>query len=184
MSTRMFVALRPPAEVRDHLAAFLDARPQLAWTPPEQWHLTLAFMAAVPDYRQDELVERLTDAFARKRAPLLTLLGAGAFPDPARARVLWLGARVLDGSLADLSVVARNAANVSGAAPDGRAFVPHVTLARLSRPIEATRWLRILDTFTSDPFEAQAAELIASHLGEGPGGRPRYEEIATFPLSN
>ena len=49
---RVFVAVDPPAEVVDDLDGFLEARRDagdgLRWTPPSQWHLTLAFMAAAP----------------------------------------------------------------------------------------------------------------------------------------
>jgi 2'-5' RNA ligase len=52
----------------------------------------------------------------------------------------------------------------------------------MGRPIEATRWLRVLETYRSRPFEVREFTLIESHLGEGPGNRPRYETVAAFPV--
>ena len=56
----MFVAVLPPPEVVEHLDDFLSVRREAAafrWSDPEQWHLTLAFAADVPDRSLDELDE-------------------------------------------------------------------------------------------------------------------------------
>lgn len=180
---RMFVAVRPPLEVRDALAEFLEARPGIGWTSPEHWHLTLAFFAKTPDHRLDELTERLAVAAFRVEPFMLRLSGAGAFPDASRAAVLWLG--VDDDArtpLQRLARGARSAANRSGAVVDGKAFNPHLTLARPRRHEDATRWLRILETFRSDPWEVESVELVESFLGEGPRGRARHEVVAELPL--
>lgn len=187
MAQRMFVAIRPPADVVADLADFLEPRTGLTWIDAAQWHLTLAFFAAVPEHRVEDLAGRLADA-ARGVDPFeLTLTGAGAFPDPSRARVLWLGVRTPSGAgegpLARLAGRARNAGNVVGAPADGRAFVPHLTLARPRRPIEATRWLRVLETFTSRTWRVEEITLIASHLGEGPKRRPRHEVVAEVAVA-
>lgn len=180
----MFVAVVPPEDVVEDLSAFLAPREGMPWIDSSQWHLTLAFMASVPDARLDELVERLGEATARVAPFEAALVGAGCFPDPTRAKVLWLGVHeTAAGSLSRLATGARAAANVSGATPDGKDFVAHLTLARLKRPIEATRWLRVLDTYTSPSWRVDEIELVASYLGEGTKGRPRHEAIARLPLS-
>lgn len=183
MGQRMFVAVVPPADVVEDLSDFLEPREGMPWVDPAQWHLTLAFMASVGEPREDELVERLGVAAARVPPFDLALGGAGCFPDPTRASVLWLGVgETARSPLTRLATGARAAAAVSGAPADGRAFVPHLTLARLRRPIEATRWLRILETYRSPTWRVAEVELIASHLGEGPKGRPRHEVRARRPL--
>lgn len=184
MGQRMFVAVVPPAPIRDHLAEFLTARPGIRWTDPDQWHLTLAFLASVPEHRIDELAERLAVKAAKRHTFSMSLAGAGAFPDPARATVLWLGVDPgADGeTLPRLSAAARAAASATGAPADGKRFTAHLTLARLRPPTEATRWLRVLDTYRSPAWSVGSIELVASYLGEGPGGRPRYETVASLPL--
>ena len=66
---RMFVALVPPPAVLEHLEEFLavrrEAGPELRWTLPEQWHLTLAFMPSVADRHLDDLSDRMGQAAAR-----------------------------------------------------------------------------------------------------------------------
>ncbi|MGV1008669.1 MAG: RNA 2',3'-cyclic phosphodiesterase [Dermatophilaceae bacterium] len=186
MGQRMFVAVTPPERIRDDLAQFLEARPQLRWSSPLQWHVTLAFLSSVDEHRVDDLVARLTRVAARRRAFLARVAGAGCFPNPAHASVLWLGVRAGDDDdpvdLRHLAVGARAAANKSGTAPDGKAFVPHLTVARLRRPVQATKWLRILDTYSSTDWVVDRIELVASFLGDGPRRGPRYETVATLPL--
>lgn len=81
-----------------------------------------------------------------------------------------------------LATGARAAANKAGADTGGGRFHPHVTLARIGRPTEVTRWVRVFDAYRGPTWEACEIALIASHLGEGPRRRPRYELVATFPL--
>ena len=184
----MFAAVLLPQDVVDDLEEFLGPRQEAAefrWTRPESWHLTLAFMANVPERGLDDLLERLARA-GRRRHPLdLAVAGGGAFPNPARAKVLYAG---VDGpadhleELRRLSTGARAAANKAGAPAEGAAFRPHLTLARMRRPVEATKWIRVLSTYRSPTFRVAELALVESHLGQGPGNRPRYDVVATFPL--
>lgn len=184
----MFVAVLPPEEVVEHLGEFMaprqEAEPGFRWTVPEQWHLTLTFMASVPDRRFDDLLERLERAAARRTPFELALAGGGAFPNPARAKVLYAGVDAGDHAveLRRLATGTHAAAAKAGAEVDGGRFHAHVTLARLNRPLEATRWIRVLDGYRSPTWAASEITLIASHLGEGPRRRPRYEVVASFPL--
>lgn len=184
----MFTAVRPPEDVVEELDTFLEPRREAGpwrWAHPDSWHVTLAFMADVPDRSLDDLVERLGRA-AAKRSPFeLGLAGGGAFPNPARARVLYAAVAAEPAARTELGRLAtgcRAAATRAGAAPDGATFRPHLTLGRVSRPVEATRWLRVLDSFRSRTWSVEQVELVASHLGEGPRNRPRHEVVETLPL--
>jgi 2'-5' RNA ligase len=185
---RMFVAVLASTEAAEHLADFLaprqEAEPGFRWTTPAQWHVTVAFMPSVADRHLEDLEDRLARAAARRTPFPVTLAGAGAFPNPARAKVLYVGVESDDVELARLATGARAAATKAGAEVDGGRFHPHVTLARTGRPVEATRWLRVLDTYRGPTWQAEEVALVSSHLGEGPGRRPRYEVVATFALGS
>ncbi len=187
--TRMFVAVRPPEPALEHLDEFLDVRRGAAayrWSLPEQLHVTLAFLESVADRHLDGLVERLGDAAARRTPVPTRVSGGGAFPDAARARVLWAGLDLdADGAteLDRLATGTRNAAVAAGTTVDGQRFRPHVTVARLGRPAEVTRWVRLLDAYAGPAWQVDEIALVASHLGEGPRRRPRHEVVATFPLT-
>jgi 2'-5' RNA ligase len=183
---RMFVAAVPPPEVLEDLEEFLSVRREVAafrWTVPEQWHVTLAFLADVPDRAYDDLLDRLGRAAAKRHPVRATIAGGGAFPNVGRARVVWAGVDLDDAEeLRRLAVGCRAAASKAGIEVAGERFKPHVTLARLGRPAEVTSWVRLLDAYRGPAYDIDEISLIASHLGEGPRKRPRYEVVETFRL--
>ncbi len=182
----MFVAVIPPVEALEDLDEFWSVRREAAgfrWTLPEQWHLTLAFLADVPDRHYDDLVARLERAAAKRTAMTASIAGAGAFPGPGRAKVLWAGVRTdAAEELRRLAVGCRAAASKAGVDVGGDRFRPHLTLARMGRPVEATRWIRVGETYRGPEWSVDRISLVASHLGEGPRGRPRYEVLDEFRL--
>lgn len=184
---RMFVALVPPDEALEHLGSFLGPRQEaqrgFRWTVADQWHITLAFMPEVPERALDDLLARLERAAARRTPFSVTLAGGGAFPNAARAKVLYVGLDLSDAEeLRRLKTGARAAANKAGAEAGGGPFHPHVTLARIGRPLDVTKWLRVLEPYRGPTWAASDLSLVASYLGEGPRKRPRYEVIESFPL--
>ena len=180
---RMFVAIRPPEEAIEHLDEFLAVRREAGpfrWTLAEQVHLTLAFLAEVPDRRLDDLVERLGRAAGRRTPVTTRIAGGGAFPNVGRARVLWAGLAVDEAGRTELGRMAtgaRAAAAKAGIAVEGRRFRPHLTVARLGRPAEVSSWVRLLDSYEGPEWSTTTVSLVASHLGQGPRNRPRHEVV-------
>ncbi|WP_134774465.1 RNA 2',3'-cyclic phosphodiesterase [Ornithinimicrobium flavum] len=189
---RAFLAVIPPEEVVDELVSFLGPRrdalaPQgrWRWTRPEHLHLTLAFLPELEEWREEVLIEAAS-AWAERAAPLaLSLAGAGAFPDPGSARVLWAAVAGSGGaSLASWAKSLRAVASHAGARVDGTRFSPHLTLARsVGRPGPAGHLLQALDTLATSAWCAQEVHLVRSFLGQGPGGTPRYEVRHTWELT-
>jgi RNA 2',3'-cyclic 3'-phosphodiesterase len=185
---RMFVALVPPEEAVEHLEAFLEPRRSAAgfrWAAPEQFHVTLAFLSAVEERRSDDLTERLARAAARRTSFPTCIAGGGAFPNAGRARVLWAGLDLDDDGRTEIDRLAtgcRAAANRAGIPVDGQRFRAHVTLARIGHPTEVSSWVRLLDGYVGPRWTADRISLVASYLGEGPRGRPRYEIVEEFTL--
>jgi len=190
MGTRLFAAVVPPEYAVEHLEEFLEPRrasaPDFRWTLAEQFHVTLAFMPSVREDLVDEYVDRFAEGLARTPVPVLRLAGPVAFPDVARTRALATGVAAesegADVVLERMAGRARNAAVTVGTEVDGGRFRPHVTIARLRRPEDTTNWVRLLETYTGPDWPVVEAAVIASHLGEGPGNRPRYETVAEVPL--
>lgn len=188
---RLFASLVPPTGAVEDLDGFLEPRRAagradgLRWSDPAQWHVTLAFAADVEDWRVDELEQRLAAA-ARRREPFtVRLAGGGALPDAARARVLHAGLDLGGDAATELhraAAGARTAFAISGAEVDGARFRPHLTLARRGRAGDVTSWVRLLTTYRGPVFTVDRIVLVASHLGEGPRGRPRHEVLAELSL--
>lgn len=174
---RLFVAVLPPEDVIEDIDAFLEVRRSAAdfrWS--RDLHLTLAFMASVDEWRVDDLTERLASV-AERHAPFdAAITGGGAFPDVARAKVLWAGLSTA-GPVDALATGARNAAVASGIEVDGQRFRPHLTLARLSPPRDVVKWARLLDSYRSPAWRVESIALVESHLKER-----RHEVLAELPL--
>ena len=182
----MFIALPLPEAVEDHLSEFLEPRrtagPKLRWTGPEQWHLTLGFLPEVADRNEDDLLERLARAASRRKPLALRLAGAGAFPNPDQAKVLWAGVEHGGEELMRLAGGVRSASAKSGVEVGSGRFHPHLTLARLAVPADVTKWLRVLDLYSGPSWQAGEVQLIASYLGQGRNGHARHEVREIFPL--
>ena len=183
MTQRLFVAVVPPASVREAWEAFLEPRrvagTELRWVLPESWHVTCAFMGRVADDAVDDLGEALAAVAARTAPLLLTVGGGGAFPHPDAAKVLWLG--VTDGApeLGELAVRCRNAATGCGIEVEGGRFRPHVTIARANGP-RVLRWLQVLDAI--EPQSWTVAQLRLVRSGMLPGGAG-YQTVGEYALT-
>lgn len=182
---RVFAALIPPEHVVEDLDDFLSPRrddpaaSRLGWSRPGSWHLTLAFMGAAPSESVERFIERLAQVSLDLEAPVVQVRGGGAFPVVERAKVLYAAVTDPSGSLERMSERVRSAAAVTGCAPDGRAFLPHLTLARSRRPVEATKWVRVLQTYLGPQWQPDEVAVIESHLG---AGSPRHVVLERVPL--
>ena len=157
--------------------------PALRWTGRPAWHVTLAFLGEVGEPAAGELGPRLERAAHRHPSLPLSFAGAGAFPAPGRARVLWAG---ISGDRRALEALARSVAagaRRAGAPPpdEGRRFRPHLTLARCREPADVGRLVDALAGYAGAPWTAAEIHLIRSHPGD-PGSPPRYETLGTWPL--
>jgi 2'-5' RNA ligase len=186
----MFVALRPPEAALIHLEEFLAPRRdagELRWVLPDQLHVTLAFLPSVPERVEDDLLDRVARAAGRRHEIRGRLTGGGAFPGVPNARVLWAGLDLDETAGVELDRLAtgvRAAAGRAGVAVDGGRFRPHVTLGRFRAPGDATRWVRLLATYAGPRWLVDRITLVESFLGQGPGGRPRYETVETIALGD
>jgi len=167
--------------------------PGLRWTTPERWHLTLAFLGEVDDVRRADLEARLARSAGRHASMTLRFAGSGRFGD-----------RVLFAKVAgDVAHVRRLADSVVAAARraridvDERPFRPHLTLARSAGGHGAAGGhgrgggaaspdlapvLAALSGFEGTPWTAGELCLVRSRLGQGPGRRAEYENVAVWTL--
>ena len=146
---------------------------------PEKWHFTLRFLGPTSREARDTIINRLSSAnlgsvFQIRFGEL------GAFPNPRRARVLWLGLTRGGQRLSDLAAIAEDAARNAGFAAESRLFTPHLTLSRVDPPQNIAALLAQNHSYAIE-MTVTALILYRSRLGGGPS---QYEEAARFDLSN
>ena len=165
MSTeRLFLALSLPDSIRGMLTALAEPLAGIAWTRPEQLHLTLRFLGDVANDQIDPLAVRL--AAIRVEPFLLPIAGLGAFPPKSPPRVLWAGVGSGHPRLFQLRQRLDDTLLASGLDLDVRTFHPHVTLARCEETAAgpAAQWLRAHREFTAPPFRVESFGLWSSQL--------------------
>jgi 2'-5' RNA ligase len=171
---RLFCALRLPAKALDRLAAWqarLRLPPGVRPVPPENLHVTLAFLGATPRARVDDVSDALRAA-------------AGAVAPPVLAAVRYLETRsvgmvVLNDEDGRATALAEDLAGrldrLGLYRPEKRPWLPHVTVVRFRErprlspdvpdlgrvvPSEATVTMSVLR-----PTGAQYADIESVALG-------------------
>jgi len=176
---RLFVAIDPPGEIRDRIAAICRGLDGARWFSSEQFHLTLRFLGEV----EPESAERIGKSLesVREDAFSVEFAGVGRFPPRRAPRVLWAGLETAP-RLARLRESVERALLPAGIAPDERTFSPHLTIARLKDGVSAAAvdgWLERERDFRAGPFAVSAFFLYSSLLG--PGGA-QHRKLASYGL--
>jgi 2'-5' RNA ligase len=186
---RVFLAIDIPEAVRLTLKGPLDAlQPLSEWiriNPVERMHLTLHFLGHLPVGEVEQLPARLEPIVAAHPRFWLMAQGVGAFPNLGRAQVLWAGivGTELPGLIA-MQAELRKALAGAGLASEDR-FHPHLTLARVRRPIRGPGRKLLQDWYARwreahlGTLPVDSVRVMRSELGAGP---PRYTALATFAL--
>jgi 2'-5' RNA ligase len=183
---RLFVALELPEPTRrtltDWATAELSAVEGVRLPTPGALHLTLCFLGATPASELDAICAACHQAFAGHAPAQLSLGSAVALP---RRRPRVIAIRVGGtgaGRLADLqSAVSARMAAGGWYRPESRAFLAHVTLARVraARRIAAPTLDR-LGAVGAPAFVADTVTLFRSD--PGPGGS-RYRALLRVVLA-
>jgi len=168
---RLFTAVLVPDDVEAHLSeaidAVRDARPDLRWVRPSNWHLTLRFLGECGPREADRQRQHWAGRAGAVAPREMSLGGAGAFPHAWMAKVLWVGVR--DGVETFRAL----------AGPDQD---PHVTLARVRTWTDLTAVVGELGDYASRPWRVTEVALVESHLRRRGERGPRYEVLERFSL--
>jgi RNA 2',3'-cyclic 3'-phosphodiesterase len=199
MTTR-FVAIGVPPSIRDvlysSLAPVRAARPEVAWTDPRGWHVTLAFLGPLPNSSRREVVTAVERAVARAASaddlPGVVALGpADAFDDRVLiTRIEDDPGGLASGHVAPLGHVASLGARVQAALVEAGLPVtqgpvrPHVTLARArrNRPIDDALVGLVRERMVPDRWVVDAVGVWSSHPRSGAPARYVVDdEVALAP---
>lgn len=127
---RLFVAIRPPAPMRARLIAAMGGIPGARWQDDEQLHLTLRFIGEVDRHMAEDVAAALGSV--HHPAFEMAIEGDGVFEKRGRIDTLWAGVTP-HAPLKSLHDKIDRALTRIGLAPEGRAYLPHITVARFAR---------------------------------------------------
>ena len=204
---RLFVAVVPPAPVRDHLERALSSvrsargdgeRPAWRWAPPGDRHVTLAFFGEVSAGAGEELAGGLVRIGTDHPRFDLRLRGAGVFD----RRILWIGCGGDVRSLGALTASCVDLGQSVTGRPDHRVRSrAHLTVARVAGrarsrdhgrsrgrggstdPADLAALTRALAVYEGPTWQVTEVVLVSSRPGAGKGGGPAYEPLLGFALA-
>jgi 2'-5' RNA ligase len=150
--------------------------PGWAWQEDAQLHVTLRFIGEV----ERPLAEDIATGLGNIHSPAVEigLHGVGFF-DQGRQGVLFARA-IPRHPLEALHNKVDRALTTVGLAPERRAFLPHITLARRRKSgADPAGWLEAHAALAAEPEAVSEFILYESHLGRD---GPHYEPITSFAL--
>ena len=161
---RLFVAVWPPSDVTDALAALpREDRPGVRYVAPESWHVTLRFLGRA---EPDEALAALAG---------LELPPAVAHVGPAVGRITKGVLAVPVGGLDELAAAVSAHTAAVGDLPATK-FAGHLTVARLK---QGTPTPPLLGAPVDTEFAVREIALVESHLDHRGA---RYETLASWPV--
>ncbi len=166
---RLFVAVWPPEEVLDVVAALeRPANEGLRWTTRDQWHVTLRFLGPVD--------------IAPVEGALAGVAPAGAVRARLGPAVGRFGHGVLHVPVAGLDAIAAAVIRATaglGRPPDERPFAGHLTLARVAKGARVDL-RRLSGAAVEGSWAVGEVCLVESRLSSAGA---RYQVVERFPLA-
>ena len=124
-------------------------------------HLTFRFFGELNEEETSKLLTEVRKLKLKKF--ILRISGLGCFPEPKRARILYMNVDIVEEILFNYDLITK--INV-GKEPEKRAFVPHITVARSKRPNNLENIVKIFDRIhlekTIDHMSVYQSVLTAS----------------------
>ncbi len=192
MMLRSFIAIRIPTEIQSAIslstAGLQEAlpRPLVRWVPPQNVHLTLKFLGDVSSANLEQFAGALKKEVAKHATFTISVCEIGSFPNPRRARVIWIGLQ----APVDLDTLQRAVDAVAlqlGYPMEGRLFSPHLTIGRVGQNISTGDLLKIRVALDATHIGVLGTAVVdAIHIFKSdiqPTGSI-YTQLYTLPLKS
>ena len=175
---RLFTGLEIPAALGESLSLLRGGLPGARWIDPENYHLTLRFIGDVDDETAREIAWQLGKI--RRKDFELRLDGLLSFGGRKPRAIV--AAAAPSQSVMELQAEHERLMQRVGLEPEGRKYMPHVTLARLrdSSSWQVAGYLASRALLQPLPFTAARFVLFSSRASSGGGP---YVVEAAYPLA-
>jgi RNA 2',3'-cyclic 3'-phosphodiesterase len=185
---RCFIAIEIPSEIK---SAFIDLQNDLrnagadvAWTNPDNVHLTLKFLGEIDKKLIGEVEKVCLETIADMPPFKLSINGTGVFPNARHPRVLWVG---LSGDVERLERLQEQLdERLAGIGFDNeeKDFQPHLTVGRIRSNKNLRELLARSDGYTLPALSFVVQEIVLMKSDLLPSGachtelaRARMKEV-------
>jgi 2'-5' RNA ligase len=176
---RLFTGIEVPPDIGFLLSLKRGGLSGARWIDPENYHITLRFIGDVDHKTANEVVDGL-DRLAMSEAFVARLDHLGTFGGD-KPRALFAGVENNE-ALHRLQAAQERIIQRLGLAPEGRKFVPHVSLARLRGASAADMARFLADAGRFHPLEFPVKRFVLFSSRDSVGGGP-YRVEETYPLA-
>lgn len=184
---RTFVAISIPCgtdfpAMVEKLKKSLQHEHYINYVKTNQIHLTLKFIASMPEDDEPALIEACQKVAKRHQPFTLDFDRTGLFGSNRVPRVLWLGMTHQPQELFDLEEDLLDAFDDLGYLRDGKNFVPHLTVCRIKQLVDKQFFLQIYNSIEQKSYmHVNVKELVFYQSFLQPTG-PFYKVLKKIPL--
>jgi 2'-5' RNA ligase len=183
---RAFVAVRVSAEVErsieELIAELRSHNDGIKWVSSANLHLTLKFLGpSVPVEKIDRLKLELEKIAAATSPFELEASGVGGFPNLKHPHVLWVSLR--GEALGDLAARVDDVASRGGFEREQRTFRPHLTIARLKRPMLQSDTRARIEAVRARAFGVSTIREMTLYRSTTAPTGPIYQALRPFKFS-
>jgi RNA 2',3'-cyclic 3'-phosphodiesterase len=177
---RLFTGIEIPSGVAQSLSTLRGGLPGARWVDPENYHLTLRFIGDIDDSLAHEVASLLGRV---RRSPFELRVEDLASFGGRKPRAVVATLRP-EKALMELQAEHERLMQRVGLEPEGRKYLPHVTLARLrdTPSRQVAEYLAVRAPFRSPSFNVSRFVLFSSRNSVG-GGPYVVEEAYPLPAS-
>jgi 2'-5' RNA ligase len=175
---RLFTGVEIPPDIGEALSSLRGGLPGARWIDPENYHLTLRFIGDVDDITAHEVASLL----GRVKRGTFELRMEGLVSFGGRKPRAVVATVAPERALLDMQAEHERLMQRIGLEPEGRKYMPHVTLARLrdSSSNQVAEYLAARGFFRTSTFTVSRFVLFSSRASTGGGP---YLVEAAYPFN-
>ncbi|MBI4277103.1 MAG: RNA 2',3'-cyclic phosphodiesterase [Armatimonadetes bacterium] len=154
----------------------------LRWVSSENLHFTLRFLGEITPAQVDRARIATREAAGGVTPFTISLAGVGAFPDPSRPRIIWIGVREGQEPLRALADRVEERLRRHRFSKEDRPFAPHLTVARVREPWRTGDLSGIIAALGGVEVGTQPVETVVVMESRLLPGGPMYTPLETVAL--
>lgn len=182
---RTFIAIKinPNKQLLDQFRAFklLFKNERINWVTEDNLHLTLRFIGNTTRQQLYDLVDQLEALSIKQGSFQIRLKGCGYFKSKGNPRVLFVIVEE-EQLLTELNAEIETAVTETGFLPELKTFRPHVTLGRIKKMENKTRFTSIIDDMPAKEYQELYVSEFILYQSILSSSKPVYKIIQTFQI--
>lgn len=158
---RVFIGIALSKLVRERITKLTRefstkfCEPGITWTKSANLHITLKFLGEIEAEKIDQLEEIIRKSLFGVSRFKIRFANTGLFPDRNHPRIYWIGIENESGNLQKISEKIEIECRKYGFAAEKRKFHPHLTIARIRKPIKEKNF----PAYDFEPIEFEVSEI-------------------------